>query len=186
MTELIFKAIEFAAKAHRSQYRKGTLLPYIFHPLEVGKILLEAGCSEQIVAAGILHDTLEDTSAKYEDLVNNFGPVVADLVIGTSEPDKKDTWENRKLHTINWLKTAPINVLLIAAADKLSNFQTTKDDLSRYGDVIWKKFNRGKEQQRWYMQSLAEIFWSRIDDNDCRTAIFEEVGKVVKKISALS
>ena len=59
--QLIEKAIEFAAYAHRDQTRKGTKIPYISHPYAVGMILLKAGCNEEVVAAGILHDTLEDT-----------------------------------------------------------------------------------------------------------------------------
>src|SRR3989344_6571323 len=182
MTELIFKAIEFAAKAHNQQFRKETRLPYIIHPIDVGRILIEAGCSDEIVAAGILHDTIEDTPINYQDLVNNFGAEVANLVVGASEPDKSDTWENRKLHTINYLKTAPLAVVLVAAADKWSNFRMTYEELLEKGENIWNKFNRGKEKQQWYMQSLAQVFLSRFDAKDTRTIIFKKVNEVVEKI----
>ena len=180
--KLIFKAIEFAAKAHSQQFRKGTRLPYIIHPLEVGNILIEAGCSDEIIAAGILHDTLEDTAITYEDLVAQFGKEVADLVVGASEPDKADTWENRKLHTINYLKTAPLAVVLVTAADKWSNFRATYEELLEKGEKVWSKFNRGKEKQQWYMQSLAAFFLSRLDKKDNRTIIFKKVSEIVEKI----
>ncbi len=56
---MIFKAIEFAAQAHAGHFRKGTKIPYIIHPLAVAKILIENEYSEEIVIAGILHDTIE-------------------------------------------------------------------------------------------------------------------------------
>ncbi len=179
---LLFRTIEFAVLAHKTQYRKGTKWPYIVHPLDVGNILIKSGCSEEIVAAGILHDTLEDTPTTYQQLVENFGKIIADLVVGASEHDKRDSWENRKLHTINHLKSAELDVVLVAAADKLSNFTFTYVEYSRIGDKIWDRFNQGKEKQKWYMQSLASVFMSRFDDKDNRTVIFKKVEKIVKRI----
>ena len=60
-TKKIHDAIIFAAKAHEGQRRKGTDIPYITHPFEVAQILMEAGCDETLIIAGLLHDTLEDT-----------------------------------------------------------------------------------------------------------------------------
>ena len=57
----IHNAIIFASIKHQNQKRKGTNLPYIVHPMEVMQILTENGCSENVIVAGILHDTLEDT-----------------------------------------------------------------------------------------------------------------------------
>jgi (p)ppGpp synthase/HD superfamily hydrolase len=102
---MIFKAIEFATRAHSGQYRKGTKLPYIVHPLGVAKILIECDSPEHLIVAGILHDTVEDTSATLDEIKQTFGWDIADLVEAASEPDKSDTWENRKEHTIQMLKT---------------------------------------------------------------------------------
>ena len=101
----ILKAAEFAVRAHMKQVRKGTDIPYVVHPLGVGRILSENKCPDECIIAGILHDTLEDTDITYEDLKEEFGVEVADIVKGASEPDKSDTWENRKKHTIEYLKT---------------------------------------------------------------------------------
>ena len=77
---LIHKAIEFAAKKHRNQTRKGSDTPYIIHPVEVMLFLKESGCSADVVAAGVLHDTLEDTDTTFEELKECFGEAVAKLV----------------------------------------------------------------------------------------------------------
>ncbi|MBV5337765.1 MAG: bifunctional (p)ppGpp synthetase/guanosine-3',5'-bis(diphosphate) 3'-pyrophosphohydrolase, partial [Deltaproteobacteria bacterium] len=81
----INKALEFSAKAHLSQVRKGIDIPYITHPFAVGMILANAGCSEEIIVAGILHDTVEDTETTIEDIKAAFGEEVATIVAGCSE-----------------------------------------------------------------------------------------------------
>ncbi len=79
---MIFQAVEFASTAHSGHFRKGTNVPYIIHPLGVAKILIEHGCSEEIVVAGILHDTVEDTAITLEDIRRSFGERVDHLVQG--------------------------------------------------------------------------------------------------------
>jgi hypothetical protein len=153
---LIDLAIEYAAKAHKSQYRKGTDIPYVSHPLAVGMILLQAGCKEDVVTAGILHDTLEDTDAKEEELLRLFGPKVLDMVKGCSEPDKGASWEERKQHTLDSLKHAPLSIRQVACADKLHNLRSIKRDLSTLGEKAWDKFNRGRESQQWYYTEMVE------------------------------
>jgi len=153
----------------------------VIHPLRVGLKLAELGCFDDIVAAGILHDTVEDTPVTVEDLKRDFGEKVTAFVGGASEPDKSDTWENRKHHTIEYLKTAPREVLLISAADKLDNAKETLVHLKEVGDKHWAAFNRPKEQQRWYYKSLAEVFVSRIED-DTTDRLFREYKQEVDKI----
>ena len=80
------KAIEFANESHVGQLRKGTKVPYIFHVVNVGKILSEHGCDESEVIAGILHDTVEDTKVTLADIEERFGKEVMELVRSASEP----------------------------------------------------------------------------------------------------
>ena len=155
---MIFKAIEFAAKAHHGQYRRGTKMPYIVHPLGVARILIENGCSEEVVAAGVLHDTVEDTPVSLEDIRKTFGEKVARIVECVSEQDKSDTWENRKQRTIECVKSAPLDILLVECADKLDNIRSIGEDHRKHGDLIWRRFNRPREKQQWYYQSLAKAF----------------------------
>ncbi len=162
MDDILFEAIEFAVHAHRGHFRKGTGIPYIFHPLNVGRRLLELGCSSVVVVAGILHDTLEDTPTTFEDIRTRFGEDVANLVSFVSEPDKSDTWENRKKHTLMSLESASEEVLLIAVADKLDNIQSIQRALEWEGDGVWSRFNRPKEAQAWYYYNLVDVFQRRL------------------------
>ena len=174
----VFKAVEFAAKAHTGQYRKATKIPYIIHPLGVAEILLKNNMPDDVVIAGLLHDTIEDTPVTIKQIEKQFGKVVANLVKGASEPDKADTWENRKKHTIEYLKKAPMKIVYLSCADKLHNAKSILDDHNVHGDDVFKRFNRPKAQQKWYYTSLAETFIKRRPGHP----LFQEFKTIVKKI----
>src|SRR3712207_3105258 len=114
-------AIEIAAQAHAGQVRKGTNTPYVSHPYAVGMMLSQTGCAEDMVIAGILHDTVEDTDLTLDYISEHFGDHVALIVEGCSEPDKSLPWEERKSHTLQYLRTAPWEVRVVSCADKLHN-----------------------------------------------------------------
>ena len=158
----LFDAIEFAARAHRMQLRKGTNVPYIVHPLRVATILLENDCCDATVIAGILHDTVEDTPVTLGEIFLCFGEHVTRIVEGVSE-DKSLSWEQRKAHTIESMRTAPVEVLLVTCADKLDNIQSIQDDLALRGEKVWGKFKRSKQQQGEYYRGLAEVLVSRAE-----------------------
>jgi (p)ppGpp synthase/HD superfamily hydrolase len=153
---LIESAIELAAKAHHNQNRKGTDIPYITHPLAVGIILARAGCSDEVIIAGILHDTVEDTSVTLDCLRDNFGENVYMIVKGVSEPDKSLIWEERKNHTIDFLKGAPMDIKFVSLADKLNNITAIASDYVEIGEALWERFNRGKDEQKWYYKGLVQ------------------------------
>lgn len=160
---MIFQAIEFAAAAHNGQYRKGTRVPYILHPLNVARTLIEAECEDPVVVAGVLHDVIEDTAVTYGEIREKFGTLVADLVASVSEPDKLASWEARKEHTLAILRTAGEDTLLVSVADKLDNIRSVREDLAIHGEKAWKRFKRGRDKQQWYYESLAEIFNARFE-----------------------
>ena len=153
---LVNKALELSARAHLTQQRKGTDIPYITHPFAVGMILANAGCPEEIVIAGILHDTVEDTEVSLELIEAEFGKAVADIVAGCSEPDKKLSWQERKQHTLDYLDDAPKNVRVVACADKLHNISTIIEEHKRIGDKVWERFKAGKREQSWYYHGLLD------------------------------
>jgi (p)ppGpp synthase/HD superfamily hydrolase len=148
--DIIEKALQTASKSHEGQYRKNTDIPYITHPVAVGMMLIKAGYSDDIVAAGILHDTVEDTPLTLEDIEKEFGANIAKMVSGSSEPDKSLPWKDRKEHTIEYLKTASEEIRAVVCADKLHNILSIIRDHEMVGEEVWKRFNAGKEQQKWY------------------------------------
>ena len=154
---MVQKAIDFATKVHEGQYRKGTDRPYIVHPMEVGKIVSTMTQDEEIISAAILHDTIEDTDVTYEDLKQEFGTRVADLVAAESE-DKSKTWIERKGHTLEHLKTASQAEKILTMADKLSNIRSMARDYLLVGEELWQRFNmKDKEKQAWYYTSMIDL-----------------------------
>ncbi len=152
----IDSALIFAARAHDGQRRKSTDVPYIVHPVGVMLILLETGETDpELLAGALLHDTVEDTAVTLAEVRDRFGPRVAEIVAGCSEPDKSDTWENRKRHTIAFLQTAPRAVQLVSAADKLHNLRSMVTDFATHGERMWTRFNRGPRDIAWYYRSVA-------------------------------
>jgi (p)ppGpp synthase/HD superfamily hydrolase len=119
-------------------------------------ILMKAGYSEELVAAGILHDTVEDTELSLQDIEQLFGRNIAQMVEGCSEPDKSLSWEERKKHTIDYLGAAPEEIRVVACADKLHNIRSIASDIEQFGEQVWGRFKRGKEQQEWYYTHVIE------------------------------
>ena len=182
MSEKIFSALRFATNAHSGQFRKSTKIPYIVHPIAVMQHLIKYNASDDAVAAGILHDTLEDTPTNESDLRQAFGNRITDLVMGASEPDKSQSWENRKIHTIETLRTVnDTEQLMVICADKLSNLSSIAMDLAQYGNDVWTRFNRGYEQQKWYYCSLAEIFANHTDKSQLFRDYIDVVNSVFNK-----
>ena len=125
---MLNEAIQAAAFAHGDQKRKVTDIPYISHPFMVAMILSQAGYPEDVVVAGVLHDTIEDTELTLGDIVSRFGERVAGIVQGCSEEDRSLPWKARKQHTIDYLKTAPSEVRATSCADKLHNVRSMAAD----------------------------------------------------------
>lgn len=168
-----------AAAAHRFQFRKGgEAVPYLVHPLRVGELLAKAGCNDSVIVAGILHDVLEDTEVSAADVEAAFGAEVLALVEGASEPDKEASWEERKQHTLEYLAEAPVDVLLIACADKLDNLGGLVLDKQLHGDRVWQRFNRGADAQRWYFEGLSAVFSRRGSEDERLTALAERFAAV--------
>ncbi len=160
---IVEKALFFAAMAHDGQRRKGMDVPYLVHPVSVAMRLTRAGAGDIIVAAGLLHDTLEDTDLTYEQLGVEFGNEIADIVRQCSECDKSLSWEARKRHTIDKISTQSLTVRVVECADKLDNISSLIDEHARLGDEVWSRFKRGYNEQLWYFTSLRDAFRSHGD-----------------------
>ncbi|MDO4554642.1 MAG: HD domain-containing protein [Lachnospiraceae bacterium] len=155
---MINKAIDFAVKAHAGQFRKGTHIPFILHPMEVGVIVSKMTSDEEIISAAFLHDTVEDCPlVTIEQIRETFGERIAAMVADESE-DKSKTWIERKSHTIAHLKeTASPEVRYIALGDKLANIRSLVKDYREVGDKLWERFNmKDKKMQGWYYRSIIE------------------------------
>lgn len=121
---LILKAASFAAEKHRGQLRKDVeATPYINHPLEVARILAEEGgvADAEIIAAALLHDTIEDTETTEPELASNFGSTVARMVAEVTDDKTIMDREERKRLQVSNASHKSVGAALVKLADKISN-----------------------------------------------------------------
>ena len=167
----IEKAVAFATRAHAGSVRKGKDKPYILHPLEAMTIVMPYTDDEDVLAAAVLHDTVEDTSVTVERLEKAFGPRVAGLVASVSEDKRKDraaetTWLERKMETISHLKEASRDTKLICLGDKLSNLREMEEDYAEIDDELWERFNqKDKDMHAWYYREIYKILKEEFDES---------------------
>jgi len=125
---LIRKAWEFCVKHHEGQTRASGE-PYIIHPLEVAEVLAEMKLDASAIAAGLLHDSVEDTPATNEEIAAEFGDQVAHIVEGVTKIDKIQfaNREDRQAENVRKMLLAMVSdvrVVLIKLADRLHNMRT--------------------------------------------------------------
>ena len=183
-------AIKFSIKTHevyQKQKRKGKDIPYITHPLTVGLILARVGASDDVVAAGILHDTIEDSPAEKkvsrEMLAERFGETVADLVVSVSEMQKDLSWDERKQEALDHVQTFSNDSLLLKSADVLSNTRETIDDHARYGEEVFERFSAPKEKVLGHYIHMIEAIVTKWPENplaDDLTDAAQSLGEIVK------
>ncbi|MCA1029827.1 HD domain-containing protein [Bacillus timonensis] len=150
--DLIETARLYAKKAHEGQVRRLTNEPYFVHVEAVANLLKQEGFSAEVVAAGYLHDTVEDTDVSITDIEGAFGKKVAALVQFNTE-NKALSWEDRKKHTIDTLDGASLEERVLVAADKLDNISSLLSHQNKKD--LWSAFKRGPEKQEWYYKNVA-------------------------------
>ena len=151
------QAKEFAYKAHKGMKRKGRDTPFTYHLELVNKILKTLTTDDEILAAGWLHDVIEDTPITLDELKKEFNSKICYYVDLETE-DKSLPWKDRKLKQINELKENNSKVILIAFADKMANLTEMDSDYQLEKEKLWERFNRGKDEQHWYYLEFYKIF----------------------------
>jgi GTP diphosphokinase / guanosine-3',5'-bis(diphosphate) 3'-diphosphatase len=127
---LVSRAADFAAKRHKDQRRKGKgQVPYVNHLADVARLLAVAtnGTDPELVAAGWLHDTVEDTATSHDELVSTFGDDVASLVMEVTDDKTLPKAERKRLQVVKTPAKTP-RAKMIKLADLTSNLRQLPDD----------------------------------------------------------
>ena len=144
-TELLDRAIVFAVNAHKGVERRGKGFPYVVHPLEALAIVATLTNDQELLAAAVLHDVVEDTDYTAADIEKEFGARVAKLVVAESDEEitgctPEEAWRRRKEIALERLKKADRDTKIVAMGDKLSNMRAMALDYETMGDKLWEKF----------------------------------------------
>jgi GTP diphosphokinase / guanosine-3',5'-bis(diphosphate) 3'-diphosphatase len=162
------KAYEFAFRAHDGQYRKSEE-PYIIHPVEVASALAELNGDKQTIAAGLLHDVLEDCDVKPKEMEDAFGKDVRQIVEGVTKLGKFSFSSKEERQAENFRKlivaiAEDVRVVLVKLADRLHNMRTldhmaprkqadiAKETLEIYAPLA-NRFGLG--QMKWELEDLG-------------------------------
>jgi guanosine-3',5'-bis(diphosphate) 3'-pyrophosphohydrolase len=139
-SDLVARAYEMAASAHRGQRRKDDGTPYITHPVAVAGLLHDAGFDDELIAAALLHDVVEDTDMDSDEVSERFGERVAELVDALSEDDGIQEYEERKREHREQVAEAASDAIAVYIADKLSNLRDMRKIYAEAGEAIASRF----------------------------------------------
>ena len=153
---LTLAALAFASRAHDGDTRDGDGAPFILHPLEVASLLSSCGCRDEVTAAAVLHDTLEDTEATGDQLRSEFGNDVARLVGLLTEDARIEDLRERKSALRSQIEAADEDVAKIYAADKLSKIRELRIRLNAEPGFALQPAGRRKLEHYWRSLAMLE------------------------------
>lgn len=164
--DIVEKALSFATNAHTGQYRKYTGEPYVNHPIFVCNLVSDFTDDKEILAAALLHDTMEDCEVTYEELCNEFGKRVADMVKELTS-DKEEIQAKGKVdYMVNKINKMSEPCFLIKLCDMLSNMSTT---MNRKQATTYKKIlDKTKNLVDYYkplIYSIDAVYKMKFDNN---------------------
>lgn len=182
-TSLFDRAAIFAVKAHAGTERRGKGFPYIIHPMEAAGIVATMTSDQELLAAAVLHDVVEDTDVTVEELRSEFGPRIARLVASESDVfeegvSEEDSWRSRKQAAIDRLAGASHDAKIVALGDKLSNMRAIARDYAVMGDAFWNIFHaKDPADHEWHYRGLADSLRDLSD-----TFAFKEFESLINQV----
>lgn len=149
------EALAFAADHHRGQRRDADRAPFILHPLEVAQLLRGRGYPDHVVAAGVLHDIIEDADVEFDELAERFGATVAELVRAVSEPSGSGSYAERKARLRDAVAGAAADAVAVFAADKVAKARELRISIAR-GAAVTAPLDSERLTHYWACLELLE------------------------------
>jgi (p)ppGpp synthase/HD superfamily hydrolase len=145
-------AVDFASERHAGQRREADHAPYVVHPLEAASLLERANYPDEVVAAAVLHDVLEDTATERSELEERFGPGVAELVALVSDDPSIEDRDAQRDDVRERVRRADGEATAVYAADKISKVRELRVLITEGGDQ-----EEIEDKRRHYEKSLAML-----------------------------
>jgi (p)ppGpp synthase/HD superfamily hydrolase len=156
------EAMDYASRLHEHQSRKATSRPYLGHLLGVTALVLRYGGDEDMAIAALLHDAVEDQGGlpTLASIREKFGARVAGIVEACTDSHEtpKPPWLERKRRYVEHAASAPLDVCIVSAADKLYNVREIIFDYRMNGEALWPRFSGGRDGVLWYYRALVNAF----------------------------
>ena len=178
-------ALTYATRLHAGQTRKGSGIPYVSHLMAVSALTIEYGGGEDEAIAALLHDAVEDQGGEATrlEILDRYGERVTAIVDGCTDTAlfPKPPWRQRKERYIEHVRTAPREVRLVSACDKLHNARSLVMDYRESGESIWSRFHGGREGTLWYYRTLVGALRC-----DGIARLIDELDRVVTELETLA
>ena len=167
----IDETIKLASKLHREQIRKDAdHTPYISHLVSVSMMLRDVTEDEDIIIAGLMHDSLEDVpNYNYENLKSDCGERVAEIVKFVTEPldankleNEQLPWLSRKEEYLKNIKLGGKESAMVSASDKTHNTESFLRDVAKEGDIFIKRFGGSLKNKLWFNEKVLEIIEEKL------------------------
>ncbi len=174
LTPRINEAIRLSSHLHRNQIRKDEYhTPYVSHLYSVAALISSATDDEDIIIAGLMHDSLEDVpNYTYEELEKTFGERVATIVRHVTEPfdankgeDEQKPWLERKEAYLQVLRAGGEESAIVSAADKIHNTESFILDMKQEGDAFTSRFPSSLRNKVWFHEQALHIIREKLGED---------------------
>lgn len=173
-TPRINEAIKLASRLHRHQSRNDNeKTPYVSHLVSVAVILSEVTNDEDVIIAGLMHDSLEDVPGyTYDQLVKDCGERVASIVHHVTEPldankpqNEQLPWLSRKEQYLQVLRDGGVESAMVSSADKIHNTESFIDDASKEDGAFTSRFGSSARNRLWFHEQVLAIVIEKLGDD---------------------
>ncbi len=173
LTPRLNEAIKFSSHLHRNQNRKDKYnTPYVSHLYSVAALISSITDDEDVIIAGLMHDSLEDVPHyTYDDLVKDFGERVARIVKHVTEPldankgdDEQMPWLERKEAYLRLLAEGGIESAMVSAADKIHNTESFIFDMKTEGEAFTSRFPSSLRNKLWFHEQALNIIREKLGE----------------------
>lgn len=173
LTPRLNEAIKLSSHLHRNQNRKDEFnTPYVSHLYSVAALISSATEDEDIIIAGLMHDSLEDVPHyTYDDLAKDFGERVAQIVLRVTEPldankgeDDQLPWLERKQAYLNVLREGGAESAVVSAADKIHNTESFIIDMKTQGEAFTSRFSSSLRNKIWFHEEALTIIREKLGE----------------------
>ncbi len=170
MVSLVARAFLLASELHANQIRKASFVPrvpYLSHLMEVAGMVMASGAPEEVVAAALLHDAIEDQGNQTRTSIEEqLGATVLALVEECTEPGTggatKAPWRERKVAALQRVEHLSLGAFMIMVADKLQNAREVQYNMLLRGDEAFLGFRADKASILWFQQQMIQVMQQRL------------------------
>jgi (p)ppGpp synthase/HD superfamily hydrolase len=171
-------ALAYAVEQHAGQRRIADGAPFVLHPIEVATLLADVGAPDHVVAAGVLHDTIEKTSTEAQDLRERFGARVTSLVVALSEDPAISGYSARKTALRDQVQAAGNEALMVFAADKVSKARDLRLALARAPHAGGARRGTKAYRKLVHYRHCAELLEERLTDSPLVESLRRELAQL--------